>query len=493
VLLNEFLTTLSLKEYITLFGNIWDPNKRKTTEFNLWPEQERVCDFIEKQKISLLPKPRQGGLSEIAGERCIKECFQYPKSAGVVISKSEDFAQLFLEKKVIEKIENLPKGQGIEWPKIIKATSSKLILSNGSSITSLSSSQTSAASMRLDFIVFDEAGGIDENHGNFKQLFANAWPTLDQNKSSWAMVIGTSVPGSYYNDMVREAHENKKSLAKHYFMNWRMDPKRDDNWYEDQKKILGDNVFTQFPRTIQDFFYVKEGLVFKEFDQEEGGRHVKRVQHNWGFEFVTGYDHGYVDPACNLYCLYDKFNDHLYVVNETYFKMNHNTDASVIAKTIKTKLDDFPKSPRKQLADTAIFNRTNGVVTTAEVFKRHGVRFDRAVKYDAEGSRMLLSDRFLQNKITIDPSCIGLREELSSWRWDKSGITPEDKNNHAIDPLRYICTECKPQKDSTQKKEERREYSSNPEVKSLKGGVRQSLFDNMNVRTSNRMNSWQAN
>ena len=94
--LNEFLQQLTLKEYITLFGSIWNPNNKRFSAFELWPEQENLCDFIEKHKVPLIPKTRQGGISEIAAERALKECLQYPNTEGVIISKSEDFAEYFL-------------------------------------------------------------------------------------------------------------------------------------------------------------------------------------------------------------------------------------------------------------------------------------------------------------------------------------------------------------------------------------------------------------
>lgn len=428
-----------------MFGSFFNKETRRFEKLVLWPGQEELCDFSEQHQICLYPKPRQSGYSEFHAEKAIFECFKHENTEIVVISKSEFFADYFLEYRVERKLANLPKIPGLAWPEAHKPKKDEVRFENGSTIKSITSSQSSAASMSLDGLIIDEAGGIDENYKNFKQLFINALPTLEANPNSWCAIIGTSVPGSYYNEMVREAYTDPDSEFKYFFKPWSINPKRDEEWYERQRKRLKDGVYTQFPRDMEDFFYVKDGLVFKNFDSRTDGIHIQKFVPNFNHDFIIGYDHGTKDPAVCLFALHEPYEDILYVYEEVYFAQDHGQPVSIIAKNIKDRLKKQPKSPTRRVADTQIFSKTGLQISYADIFKKYGISFSKAYKHDKMGSYALLSDRFQFAKIMISPSCTHLIEELRTHRWapNRQKEEPEDKNNHCIDALRYICAEIK--------------------------------------------------
>ena len=80
-------------------------------------------------------------------------------------------------------------------------------------------------------------------------------------------------------------------------------------------------------------------------------------------------------------------------------------------------------------------------------FRKMGRNFRKAKKHDEAASRDLLSNRFRDNKILIHPRCACLIAELRSYRWDpkSKGEKPIQKNDDAIDALRYLCAECVPE------------------------------------------------
>lgn len=447
--LGEFLRGLSLNKYIEHFGKIIDPKTKKIIKFALWDEQKKYADFLDKSLFSLTPKSRQNGVSEIAAERSLKELMQYPNTEGAVISKGKDFAEYFLERRFLVKYNSLPKNQGIIWPKITKITKEEIEFDNGSKLKSVASTSTSVASMTLDFLIVDEAGGIDENNTGvkFENIYKNALPSLMRNDRAWSMIIGTSVPGSYYNEMVERCCSGEDTEHKVFFLPYSIDPSKTQEWWMKQKMKLKDGVFTQYPRTMEDFFYVREGLVFKNFDAREDLGHVKKFQPRFNHQFITAYDHGTIHPACALFVLYDQYEDHLYVFDELYYQHGHQTTISKIAYDYRRKLDFINARPYKEIADTSIFARKDGPSSQADLFKRYGIRFSKSYKYDEASSRDMLSERFTHNKITIAPNCINLIRELRTYRWNpnRAGEEAEDKNNDAIDPLRYICAEVRRQ------------------------------------------------
>ncbi|MCP3683408.1 MAG: hypothetical protein GY861_12030 [bacterium] len=496
--MEETLRLMTLVQYISAFGSITDQNPRKYEDgkempnptfkkrvpFKLWKRQREACEAMEEAQVILLPKSRQKGYSEIAAERCLFTLFKYENTKGAVVSKSEDFAKSFLQLRILPKynelVKNFPEGT---FPKIVKQTKEEIEFEGGRTLKSISCSSTGAASLTLDFMVFDEAGGIDENKGAtgenslFKSILNNSLPALDQNPESWIMIIGTSVPGTYYNDLVAEAYNKEQkgeyTEFKYFFIGWHHQPGRDARWYNAQRDRLKDDVYLQHPTDMDDFFYIKAGLVFQHFDpmftkdtntgKSVGGRHVfdfevggkfRRKVHgkvtnyfcSWSQGFITSYDHGTNHPAVNLYGLYDQYSDMLYIIGETFFESGHGMDVSDIADAIKLKHREFPKLPEKRIADGAIFNDI-GVESVGTRFRKLGLSFKKAKKKDEAASRDLVSNRFRSNKILIHHTCTHLIKQLRDYRWDpkSKGEKPIQKDDDAIDALRYMCADCKPE------------------------------------------------
>jgi hypothetical protein len=478
---SEIIREMSLVKYIANFGTILDQNGlsktyKKRIPFKLWPRQAEMCDFIERVKFVLIPKSRQKGASETGAERALKTLMENENTEGVAISISEDVAGYFLTRRVLPKYQEMNRLFPNKFPQIVKQTKDMIEWEGGRVIRSLSSSQTAGASMTLDFLIMDECGGIDENRQKnvdtsiFKEIWTNAKPSLDQNPLGWAMLIGTSVPGSYYNQLVKEAYDaNNEGYLKYFFIGWWHQPGRNAKWYEQEASALKDKVYSQHPTDMDDFFYVRDGLVFKHFDGKEpdldgrgGGRHiynftigqgfkrkldkdVTNYRCSWNGNYITSYDHGTNHPAVNLYSVYEQYSDMLYVFAETFFHEGHGTDTVDIAKRIHERLKMYPKRPDKQIADGAIFNKI-GVKSVGSIFREEGLAFTKAKKHDESASRELLSNRFRDNKILIHPDCVNLIAQIKSYRWDSKSVgdKPIQKNDDAIDALRYLCNECKP-------------------------------------------------
>ena len=467
------LRALSLFDYISLFGSIDDQDYESDTfkeriPFKLWKRQMEACDFMEKieNRVCLLPKSRQKGYSEISAERALFTLFKHKNIKGAIVSKSEDFAKEFLSLRIIPKYNNLIKKHPGQFPAIVRQTKDEIEWEDGRKLKSISCSSTGAASLTLDFMVFDEAGGIDEGRGKdsglFEDLLTNSMPALDQNQASWAMIIGTSVPGTYYNELVRTAYdENNTGTFKYFFIGWHHQPGRDQDWYLRQKGLLGDGVYLQHPTDMEDFFFIKDGLVFQHFDAQPEGKHIKtfevgkpiyrklagKVQSfnpSWNLNYITSYDHGTNHPAVNLYGLYDKFADMLYVFAETFFPDQHGSDVSEIAEDIHKEMNAHPRKPNRMIADGAIFNEI-GVESVGKRFRKYGLHFKKAKKHDEAASRDLLASRFRDNSIILHSSCYNLIDQVRTYRWDakSKGEKPIQKNDDAIDALRYMCIECK--------------------------------------------------
>lgn len=487
VTMEEKLKEMSLFSYISVFGSITDQNPwnivdgrkvnsrtyKKRIPFQLWPRQAEACNFMEGHQVVLMPKSRQKGYSEIAAERALFTLFKNENIEGVCVSISEDLAKYFLKKRVLAKYNELNRKFPGQFPTLVKETKEELEFEGNRIFRSIASSNTAAASMTLDFLIIDEAGGIDENRGTlgkenstFRPILTNSLPALNQNPSAWCMVIGTSVPGSYYNELVREAYEsNNETKFKYFFIGWYHQPGRNQAWYEAEAELQKDDMPLQHPTDMEDFFYIKDGLVFQHFDHRENGRHIvnfnvgeafrrkmkkagksviERLKPSFNNNYITSYDHGTNHPAVELYGLYDELSDMLYIFDEVFYQDGHGTDVGVIASDLNRKRREFPRKPDRQIADGAIYNDT-GVESVGDRFRKFNLRFKKAIKKDESASRDLVQVRFRENRIMISPKCFNLIKQLKGYRWDpkSKGEKPIQRDDDAIDALRYMCAECK--------------------------------------------------
>lgn len=448
----------SIAKYVATFGSVFNKEERRTVPFTLWPLQRKLLNNLDRdQKLGFnrtwIPKARQLGISELAAERAVMNMLKYDKFQVIVVSKKADDAEYFLEWRVKCKVEYLAKrakqleqasGVRIEVPTIVKATQEKIVLSNGSVITALPATGTSGASMTADAIILDEAGGFDLLPGaSLEDLWRNILPTIEKaGRLGWIMVIGTSEPGTFFNDRIRKLLNNGSSQSKMYFLPWYTDPNRTQEWVKAQKEEMVNevNFRLQYPETIHDFFAVKTGLVIPEFENTLQGNVTNRDKIDWGnAEIIVGYDHGSTEAhkAFAVFCLYWKEKNLLYVWKELVFR---GEAVYAIAPAIKAVIAQMPKPPRRLIADTAI-HKNDGVKSVAETFAEYGIYWSKSQKHDEQGSLELVRRRCIERKVIVDEDCMELREEFVSWKYDKNGVKPEDKNNDGIDAIKYICAE----------------------------------------------------
>ena len=436
--LQVFLQGLSLAQYIKAFGSVFDRETHTTRRFKLWPKQARLADLMEETPRCIVPKARQLGISEIAGEEVVKTALQYNRALILILSKTERDAIEFLETKIRPKIESLPKIKGITWPSMEDDTKTYISLSNGSRIISLPASNRSGASMVADMIVIDEAGGLHgDSRADLAIIYRNVVPTIEKaGKRGKLRIIGTSEPGSYFNQLVRDVTQGKKDL-RCFFLPANADPNRTQEWMDAQKRNYPTEADfkSQYPVSLEDFFVVREGLIYPHFDPKEGGRHVMDFRVDGSMVFYVVYDHGFRHPAVLLEAYHDPHSDVLYVNNEWYWT---DTRVELVAQDVKDIIDEIGRVPRKMIADSAIFAET-GITSIASVFRQHGLYWTKSNKFGGksimDGSGVMLGTRFTQDKVVIHPRCVNLTQELMTWRWDenKKGAVPKDEHDDGID------------------------------------------------------------
>lgn len=419
--------------------------------FKLWPKQRELCRFIEKKKLGFVPKARQRGGSEIFACWAILIMLREQKAEILVFSRSEDDARYFLEKRVKTKLGALPRlvnnagEECVIWPKISPETF-KVSTSYGSTITAISSHPDAGSGHTARLIILDEAEKIEDAAA----IWTAVKPAVDQNKRGQLFALSTGQKhGTWFKIFLRKIYDGKVKGIEYFFLPWNADPSKDKAWYDQELTQFDSEVDMRctYPSDIEDIFLSKEGKVFPHFDNKEGGRHVFDFERRfkasqlWKMDMYLAYDPGFdPHPAAFLLCLYDRYTDILYVVDEIVLV---GVEIKAMGLKIKEMVIGKPVRPKKAVVDTYA-NRKGGAagaITERKVLNSiTGINFVGAKKSDADGSRQLLSRRLSDNKIVFHPRVKKTRTQMEDWVWGSNG-KPVDEGDDTIDDLRYICSE----------------------------------------------------
>ncbi|MEL0117801.1 MAG: hypothetical protein VXB01_02565 [Opitutae bacterium] len=494
--------------FANLFGTI--QKKRKIEQMELWPLQwdlalkldvrNRVHPHLATswhdvisvpaegeimtaeqlkliEQVLFLAKSRQVGGSEVSGLYALFTALRLQNSETLIFSMNEKEVEKFLAKRIAPKARMLEQINATDkhgrpciiWPKIQinrldikipeydgREQGDKEGFGAGSLIEGIPSNPDAGSGRNLTLGIMDEAEKMDDAAGS---IYENLLPTLEDDPDSQLLVLSSGQkPGTWFLEMVRRIHEKKSEGIDLHFLPYSADPKRDAKWKEVKKNQYADerDFISAFPSSIEELLSSKEGKVFPHFDAKFGGVHVMDFEvQAAGCHFYTGIDDG--KTTAYVMAAYDYTEDRLDMFDELY--LENGVEISRIGELIKAKHQLWNFKYKAHLCDTSLFSNHQYEKTKAEVLEEvSGLRFTGAYKKDSEGTREMLSKRLSDRKIRIHPRCKGLIQNLRDWGYANNG-KPEKRNDHAIDPTRYICADIKQLIQSQTKPKFKQEYS----------------------------------
>lgn len=469
-LFKRVLKAYSLKDFINEWLYIFNPSSHEFEKWICWEEQAKLCDELERSKdigksLFILLKARRVGGSQIVAAYIVWKLLQGDRYTALVISQTEREAKYFIKTIIGPILEHLPKVEGITWPKF-NIKSEIIEMEDGSSVEALPSSPDAGRGRTYNLVVMDEAAAgnfmfhADENYQSVKHTVESA--------KGMMIVISTAKNGTWFNQIAKDTINGDVKNAGWFFIGWKGVPSRNKKWYEQEQSAASSDFShrQEMPERWEDCFISRSGLVFPDFNPTSGeDSHVKPFVPEWNQKLIVGFDDGFNDdsPAVFLITLYDKFADHLYVLDEIFWR---KTDRSIIGKQMRQRLNEWQMDAEdrqgisrfrisKAVADTVINRENRGIW---EILKKHAnIDFGGAKKQDLLGSLALLSTRVKQGKITIHPRCKETIRQVAGlvWKTIRSGrgtITakdqPVDIDDDAVDVIRYIERELQAVKQS---------------------------------------------
>ncbi|KKN37807.1 hypothetical protein LCGC14_0759820 [marine sediment metagenome] len=246
----EWLKCAQSPEYfVTHFVHIYNATLRAWIPFDLWPTQISTLTSIHNQRLLVILKARQLGLSWLSLAYALwMITFQAPATILLFSLKEAESIELLVRLHAM--YNRLPSA--FRSKTVVRSASKHLELSNGS--RALAFSTRGGRSYTGSLAIVDEADFVPD-----LALFLNAVkPTIDA--GGRLLLISTSDkrrPVSTFKNLFRAAVKNIGDYSS-IFLPWRAHPERDDAWHKRTRAEMhaqrgtDDDFFAEYPATPEE-------------------------------------------------------------------------------------------------------------------------------------------------------------------------------------------------------------------------------------------------
>ena len=203
--------------------------------FNLYDYQRVVLYHFLRNRFNIVLKFRQAGLTELISMYCLWFAMFHPNKNIQIISIKDRVAKRVL-RRIKYMYRNLPHFLKI---KVINGrpneigTGTEIEFSNGSTITSIPTTEDAGRSEAVSLLVIDEAAIVRWA----TQIWAAALPTLSTGGAAILNSTPYGVGNFYHKQWVDSVAGGNEFFPIRLF--WRMHPERDDEWYRIMSSALG--------------------------------------------------------------------------------------------------------------------------------------------------------------------------------------------------------------------------------------------------------------
>ena len=305
--------------FIETYCHIEDKDAEELIQpFKLWEMQKQAARSIVENRLNIILKARQLGFSWLILSIAAWLNVLNTGRTIVALSRSENEAMELVRRlsvildympELVMEEKSAPQGySGATYTKT--SMSIKIHFKNGpdSVFNAFPSSPNAARSFTADMILFDEWA--------FQQFAEEIWisgyPTINRPFGGTVIGISTIDRGSLFEKLYTDPDNGFNKI----FIPWYADPRRDEKWYNETKKALGDAITQEYPATVEEALTVPGGSFFPEVtkttheaDEEFTGSVRRYVAIDYGLDMLSAH-WIMVDPFKNaiVYREYDAPN-----------------------------------------------------------------------------------------------------------------------------------------------------------------------------------------
>lgn len=406
--------------------------------FALWKDQVSTLDAMHAERLLVILKARQLGVSWLACLYALRMCTLYSGQPVLCLSRGQLEAN-----ELIHRISFMyhKHADRADLSRLVKDNTADLEWENGSSVISLAATKNAGRSLTAALAILDEWAFMAWP----RETLSAVKPTIDAGGKLF-IISSADGQGSAYHQFWQHAQSGLNGY-KAIFLPWFAHPDRGEGWRE--QKIVeasGDtaSVLREYPANDLEAFTAAAGLVYDIWsDGPDDGNVTDAAEYDpdggpvlWACD--DGY-HGQLDPQTGQY----------------------TADSSPRVFLLVQEKDDggldvfYEDYAVKQLEETQIERVLNlpypepdyAVVDSAAAALRGRLQSIGIGSYgkpqDIEESikvtrRFLAKDVNGRRRVRVHTRCKHLRYEMGAYRLNDKG-EPIDAQNHGPDSLRYLC------------------------------------------------------
>jgi hypothetical protein len=216
-----------LAYFLDTYGHIYDATSRAWLPFRMWPSQLQTLQSVADQRLVIILKARQLGLTWLVLGYALWLMLFRPAATVLLFSRRDDEAMDLLRTRLRGMYERLP-----AWLKVrscVVDNDHAWELSNGSRV--LAFPTTAGDSYTATLVIVDEADLVPD----LGRLMRAVKPTID---GGGQMILlsraDKTQPQSVFKHIYLGARQKQTEWVS-LFLPWDARPDRDQNWYETQK------------------------------------------------------------------------------------------------------------------------------------------------------------------------------------------------------------------------------------------------------------------
>jgi len=290
----------SCQYFIEKFVKIED---RDSTElavpFTLWPKQVEALESFINNKLNIVLKARQLGLSWLALAFAVWNIVNRSGYAVIAMSKREEdakelarrigFILKYLPPSMIREKKTAGKWNGPTWEMTTLSVTINHPNGEPSVFTSLTAAEDSGRSLTVNLVILDEWAFQQWARG----IWNSAYPTINRPTGGKVIGLSTAKRMTLFEEVWRMATQGVNTFAR-VFLPWDTDPRRTQEWYEQTKKDLPNSYKAEYPATPEEAFESADGVAFPEFSYDLHVVTPFKIPDHW--RRWRSCDNGYTDP-----------------------------------------------------------------------------------------------------------------------------------------------------------------------------------------------------
>jgi len=400
--------------------------------------QVEMRDLIHRtnQSIAVIGASRQIGKSYAMCVIAVETCLKAPNTVVKYIAPKVKDVRKIIAPLIREICSDAPDDLVPKY----RSNDHIFRFSNGSEIQLAGTDNGHAESIRgtkSHLCIVDEAGFCD----NLKYIVNSVLlPTTTTTKGKIVMI--STPPKSLDHDFVDfmgKAQISKAFLKKTIYDNPRLEP-------EDIQRLadaVGGKESADFRREyLVQMITDANDAVIPEFTKDLQTKIILDWQRPAFYDTYEGMDIGFRDQTAVIFGYYDFLKDKLVIEDELAFG-GQQMVTDTLAKEIHRKENDLWGTPGGGLKP--VFLRIaddNNPILLNDLATKHSLIFLKASKDDADAALNNLRLLIKNEKIIINPRCVGLIHELENTIWNKNRTSYArvgGSHGDLLDALKYLC------------------------------------------------------